>query len=106
MNNEQNPKIKGEQLLHTVISLNSRVIGLAVGVICGLTVFVATNWLVIKGGETVGPHLSLLGQYFFGYRVTFSGSLIGAVYGFILGMAGGSMLGWIYNTIALMRKGE
>ena len=44
--------------------------------ILALGLFIATNWLVIKGGERVGPHLQLLSQYFIGYRVTFLGSFI------------------------------
>jgi ABC-type dipeptide/oligopeptide/nickel transport system permease subunit len=69
-----------------------------------LGIFVATNWLVIKGGERVGPHLQLLSQYFIGYKVTFIGSLIGAAYGFALGTLCGALVGWIYNKIASFRN--
>ena len=71
-----------EKFFSGVLWLNAKVVGLALGLIFGLAIFVATNWLVIKGGDPVGPHLSLLSQYFFGYRVTFLGSLIGFGYGF------------------------
>ena len=74
-----------------------------VGIFMGLGVFVATNWLVIKGGDRVGPHLILLSQYFIGYRVTFFGSLIGAAYGFALGTICGALMGWIYNRIVRFR---
>jgi hypothetical protein len=59
-----------------LLRLNATVQGLAAGLVCGLVLFVATNWLVLKGGDVVGPHLGLLGQYFIGYRVTFVGSLV------------------------------
>ena len=59
--------------------------GMATGLIAGLALFLATNWLVLKGGPVVGPHLALLAQFFIGYRVTFVGSLIGFGYAFILG---------------------
>ena len=99
-----NQAVPEEKLFKGVLLLNAKVVGLALGVIFGLGVFVATNWLVIKGGDRVGPHLILLSQYFIGYRVTFLGSLIGFAYGFALGTICGALMGWIYNKIAVFRK--
>jgi len=93
-----------EKLFSGVLLLNAKVVGLTLGVILGLGVFVATNWLVIKGGERVGPHLILLSQYFIGYKVTFWGSFIGAAYGFALGTICGALMGWIYNKIVAFRQ--
>jgi hypothetical protein len=93
-----------EKLFSGILMLNAKVVGLALGVIFSLGIFVATNWLVIKGGPRVGPHLILLSQYFIGYRVTFLGSLIGAAYGFALGTICGALVGWIYNRIASFRR--
>src|SRR5215471_2855697 len=91
-----------EQLLrHSVLRLNGHILGFVTGVIAALIIFVATNFLVLKGGRTVGPHLALLGQYFIGYRVTFVGSLIGSVYAFVCGYLAGVCVGWIYNRIVL-----
>ena len=90
-----------ETLMVKTFYLNMRVLALAIGLICGLAIFIATNWLVIKGGDPVGPHLQLLGQFFWGYRVTFAGSLIGSGYGFVTGWLCGLAIGWIYNRIAL-----
>jgi ABC-type dipeptide/oligopeptide/nickel transport system permease subunit len=92
-----------EKLFSSVLLLNAKVVGLALGLIFGLGIFVATNWLVIKGGDRVGPHLILLSQYFIGYRVTFLGSLVGAVYGFTLGTICGALMGWIYNKVVRFR---
>ena len=66
-----------EKLFSGVLWLNAKVFGLTLGLVCGLALFLATNWLVIKGGKPVGPHLALLSQYFIGYRVSFLGSVIG-----------------------------
>ena len=89
-----------------VLWLNAKALGLAFGIICGLSIFVATNWLIIKGGNPVGPHLSLLSQYFLGYSVTFNGSLIGFAYGFAVGTISGALLSWIYNKVAGLRSKE
>ena len=93
-----------EKLFSGVLLLNAKVVGLAFGLILGLGIFVATNWLIIKGGDRVGPHLILLSQYFIGYRVTFLGSLIGAAYGFALGTICGALMGWVYNKIVAFRQ--
>ena len=93
-----------EKLFTGVLLLNAKVVGLVLGILFALGIFVATNWLVIKGGERVGPHLQLLSQYFIGYKVTFIGSLIGAIYGFAMGTLCGALIGWIYNKIASFRN--
>ena len=93
-----------EKLFENVLRLNTKVLGLVLGLLFGMVVFMATNWLVIKGGDPVGPHLQLLSQYFMGYSVSFGGSLVGFAYGSLLGGAIGLLLGWIYNWIALFRS--
>lgn len=90
-----------QQSLHAaIIRLNARAWGIAMGLLLGLGLFLATNWLVLKGGPNVGAHLSLLAAYFPGYSVTFVGSLIGFVYAFVLGYALGRLIGTVYNRIS------
>ncbi len=96
-------KVNEEKLFSGVVWLNIKALGLVLGLLFGLIIFVATNWLVLKGGDRVGPHLILLSQYFIGYRVTFLGSFIGFAYGFALGTLSGALLGWIYNKIVAIR---
>jgi len=90
-----------QQTLHgAILRLNARAWGIAMGLLLGLGLFLATNWLVLKGGPNVGPHLSLLSAYFPGYSVTFVGSVIGFVYAFVLGYALGRVIGTVYNRIS------
>jgi len=77
--------------------------GLVTGLMAGFALFVATNWLVLKGGAVVGPHLLLLNQFFLGYRVTFRGSLIGFAWAFCLGFAAGFAIVRIYNALVGLR---
>jgi hypothetical protein len=100
-----------EKLLSSILRLNTKFLGLALGLIMGLVVFLATNWLLIKGGHigpsgeyVVGPHLQLLSQFFIGYRVSFFGSIIGFFYGFAIGTMAGSAIGLIYNKIVDLRN--
>lgn len=93
-----------EKLFSGLLWLNAKILGLVLGLVFGLMMFIATNWLVLKGGSRVGPHLELLSHYFIGYRVTFWGSFIGFAYGFIMGTLSGSLIGWIYNKIVKFRN--
>jgi len=94
-----------------VVQLNAMVQGICAGLILGLVIFIATNWLILAGGHIspegrhiVGPHLSLLSHFFVGYRVTFVGSLIGFAYGAVIGFVGGYSLSKLYNWIAGLRE--
>lgn len=95
----RSPESEEEQLLRAVRRLNGTVLGLVIGLTMGLVLFVATLWLVLKGGEVVGPHLGLLGQYFPGYSVTVGGSFVGLFYGLVVGFGAGWFIAWIYNAV-------
>ena len=102
---------KEDLLFTTLLRLNSQVIGLGFGLLLGLAIFIATNWLILKGGHTtpsgeyvVGPNLQLLSQFFIGYKVSFMGSLIGFAYGFAVGTLSGAVFGWVYNKIVEWRN--
>ena len=97
-------KAPEEIVLTRLLRLNAMVYGIVTGMAAGLVVFIATNWLVLKGGQRVGQHLVLLSQFFIGYRVTFLGSLIGFVYAFIVGFAGGYLVARLYNWLVELRE--
>ena len=101
---DEAPTTDEEKLFSGILWLNAKALGLVLGLLFGLAIFIATNWLVLKGGKPVGPHLRLLNQYFIGYRVSFLGSIIGFGYGFALGTLSGALIGWIYNKIAALRE--
>jgi hypothetical protein len=91
-------------VLTRLMRLNATLQGAVTGILAGLGVFIATNWLLLKGGEIVGPHLSLLGQFFIGYRVSFVGSLIGFAYGFVFGFVSGYAVARMYNWVVDLRE--
>lgn len=100
-----------EKLFSSVLRFNAKIFGIIFGLLMGLAIFVATNWLVIKGGHigphgeyVVGPHLKLLSQFFIGYRVSFIGSIIGFAYAFAVGTLSGALLSYIYNWIVEWRN--
>ncbi|MBW1902451.1 MAG: NAD(P)/FAD-dependent oxidoreductase [Deltaproteobacteria bacterium] len=71
----------------------------AVGVVSGVLIFFATIWLVIKGGDVVGPNLQLLSQYFVGYTVTVKGAFIAFGYSFFWGFFFGWLFAYLRNFL-------
>ncbi|NNE33671.1 MAG: hypothetical protein HKN13_00435 [Rhodothermales bacterium] len=92
-----------EVLMHTITRLSGRIMGSVLGFLTGALFFVATAWLVFKGGEEVGPHLMLLGQFWPGYEVSWLGAFLGFSYGFITGFVAGWFIGWLYSFFAQRR---
>ncbi len=84
------PAPTDELLISSIAKIDRAAFGIAIGSVFGAVIFFATNFLIFKGGSQIGPTLALLNQYFFGYSVTFTGSLIGLFYGFVSGF----FLGW------------
>ena len=72
-------------------------LGAALGTVTGAWIFLMTVTLVMRGGENVGRNLSLLSQYFIGYRVTAQGAFIGFFYGALVGFI-------IGHAFALLRN--
>jgi len=90
---------ESREIRTTLARLNARAWGIAMGLLLGGGLFVATMVLVMRGGQNVGQHLQLLRAYFPGYSVTIQGSFIGFVYGFVLGYALGRVIGMVYNKV-------
>lgn len=84
-------------LIQIFAKLDKTALGIGVGTVSGLAVFAATIILLIKNGYPVGPNLSLLGQYFAGYTVSWKGSVVGLGYGFIYGFLVGWFLAFLRN---------
>jgi len=74
-----------QKLRQAFARLDAVAAGVAVGVVSGVGLFAATAVLLLRGGEKVGPLLSLLEHYLVGYRVTWSGAFLGMVEAGFLG---------------------
>ena len=102
---DRNEELEIESLvLIRLQRLNAVVNGVVLGLLTGSIILIATFWLVIKGGQVVGPNLSLLGQFFWGYQVTVAGSFVGFGYGFLVGFLLGYTIATVYNWVADLRQ--
>jgi len=91
-------------VLIELMRLNGVILGLTLGFLLGCGIMIVTIFLLLKGGEHVGPHLALLGQFFIGYEVTYPGSLIGFLYGLVFGFVVGYVIAGLYNWMASFRE--
>lgn len=89
-----------ELVASAIVRLRARVVALVFCMLGAAGLFIATAWLVLRGGEQVGLHLGLLANYFPGYTVTWPGAFVGAGYGGALGLGVGYSVAWIYNRVA------
>ena len=82
--------------------------GVAVATVCGCAIFLASIILLLRGGDVIGPNLSLLNHYLLGFDVTWIGSLVGmiegALAGFLLGFGGASLRNWCISAYAYYVK--
>lgn len=86
-----------ELIIQAISKVDCSALGIAVGALLGTGIFLFTNLLILKEDILVSQFLALLNQYFWGYTVSFTGSLIGLGYGFVFGF----VLGWF---IAFLRN--
>ena len=76
------------------MQLNIKRFAFASGAVWGLALFVVTLVAAVRG---IGNSLSHLSAIFPGYDVTYLGSLVGLVYGFVSGLLLGALFAVIYN---------
>ena len=95
---EADEKAKGKRLVparvltKTFARIDKLAFATAIGSVSGMLMFLATIWLIIKGGAMVGPTLRLLSVYFVGYSVTVKGAFIAFGYSFFCGF----LFGWLF----------
>ncbi|MCL4478804.1 MAG: hypothetical protein M1381_06870 [Deltaproteobacteria bacterium] len=77
--------------------LKKNALGLSIGLVIGLFIFLLTNYIVLHHG---GSTLIKLNQIYWGYTITFGGSLLGLIYGFVTGYIAGWLIAWFYNFFA------
>ena len=80
-------------------------LGAALGIVTACLVFAATSFLMLTAGDEAATQLSLVSNYWPGYRATFAGSLLGALYGATTGAALGLVLAFLGNTVMSRYRG-
>jgi hypothetical protein len=81
---------------HAITKIHPVALGVALGIIEGLPIFLGTIILMWQGES--GP--AFLSKLFPFYEISWTGAFIGLVEGFIDGFVGGVIMAWIYNKIS------
>lgn len=105
----ERPLSPDEVIAAAFAKLDPLALGVAVGLVSGLGLFLATTVLLLKGKLVVGLTLSLLDHYLWGFEVTWAGAFVGLVEagagGFILGCCGAWLRNWSMTAYAsLVRR--
>ena len=77
--------------------MSIRTLGLTLGIFWGVAMFFLAWWMMFTG-HAEGP-ITLLERMYIGYSFTPTGSVIGAVWGFVDGGIVGIVFAWLYNLI-------
>jgi len=76
--------------------------GISVGAVMGVGLCLLTLYVALAEGDVVGGNLALLEQYFPGYSVSYTGSLLGLVYGGSTGLVGGWLFALFRNCAVFL----
>ena len=77
------------------MELRKRALGVAFGLVWGLSILLGTWWLLFLGSP--GTTIGMLSKLYIGYSYSWGGAVIGFLWGFIDGFVCGFLVAWIYN---------
>ena len=77
--------------------MNVKAFAVAAGILWGFLLFALT---LLEAARGVGHTLSVLSALYLGYSVTYLGSVVGLVYGFVSRALIGGAFCWLYNRFA------
>jgi len=80
------------------MKLNVKALSLTAGILWGLTIFIATLWLIVFGFD--GHFIRVLDHFYFGYTFSVGGAFVGLIWGFVDGAICGAIFAWLYNKLA------
>lgn len=79
------------------MKLDAMRFGIALGIVWGFGVLCLG--VMVTAFDWGTPALQLLGSLYLGFAPTQAGILIGLIWGFVDGFAGGFLLAWVYNKL-------
>jgi hypothetical protein len=78
--------------------VHKRALGVAVGTVTGLLIFAVTVFHVAFQPDGA-LDIALLGEYFFGYTVSWQGAFVGLFWGFVSGFVMGWFIAFVRNLV-------
>ncbi len=84
------------ELARAFLPLHKRAFGMAVGCASGLFFFALTAVTLLRP-QPYGPDLNILCEYFYGYRVSWSGAFVALAWGAFAGFVAGWFAAFVRN---------
>ena len=81
------------------MKLNAKAFALGAGIFWGVFLTVMTLISLWTGGYGASM-LNLIKEIYIGYQISYTGALIGLLYGFVDGLVGCYIFAWLYNLLA------
>ena len=78
--------------------LNVKAFALTCGILWALTMLLMTVFMVMR--NDLCSFMDNFSSIYFGYTVSWSGAIIGTIWGFVDGLIGGAIFAWLYNKLA------
>ena len=85
-------------LTYAFAPIHKMALGVAVGLVAGLLLFALTVFHIVLQ-PVGGPNIGLIGQYFYGYEVSWGGALIGFCWAFFTGFVLGWFMAFVRNLV-------
>ena len=79
------------------MKLNIKAFALTCGILWALTMLLMTVFMVLR--NDMCSFMDNFSSIYYGYTVSWSGAVIGTVWGFIDGLIGGAVFAWLYNKL-------
>lgn len=89
---------------YPTLRISGHALGIALGCLMALQLYIVTAWLILRGTADQSPHAALLVNYFPGYSVSYFGGLIGAAYIFVFVYVFSRILAGVYNGLVSIRS--
>ena len=77
--------IRNSELLHAVVKMNTMLLAIVFGLVCGVGLYGITYMSLLRGLPDPGSYLNLLGVFLPGYSVSHAGAFIGLLWGALIG---------------------
>jgi len=80
-----------------MMKLNIRAFAITCALVWGGGLLLLTWWIMLFEGPTRVP--TFIGMIYRGYNISFTGSLVGLLWGLADGLIGGAIFAWLYNRL-------
>ncbi len=99
----------GQEIIETFFyRIDPLALGIALGIIAGLSLFLATGILLLKGESQLIPKISLLAHFLPGFKATWPGAFLGlfegGIAGFLLGNGLARLRNWAQEIFTLILR--